>query len=92
MAARYGVLKRDAGIALRGLYLINPEGVLEHITMNNFPIGRNVDEAKRILQACDRRGWFPLCPGRTAERRDGRRCAGKCDAGPDKGSLVLLHP
>ena len=51
MAARYGVLKRDAGIALRGLYIINPEGVVEHITMNNFPIGRNVDEAKRTLQA-----------------------------------------
>ncbi|KFM28557.1 Peroxiredoxin-2 [Auxenochlorella protothecoides] len=51
IAARYGVLKRDAGIALRGLYIINPEGVIEHITMNNFPIGRNVDEAKRTLQA-----------------------------------------
>ena len=51
VAARYGVLKRDAGIALRGLYIINPEGVVEHITMNNFPIGRNVDEAKRTLQA-----------------------------------------
>ncbi|EFN51644.1 hypothetical protein CHLNCDRAFT_139828 [Chlorella variabilis] len=51
VSARYGVLKRDAGIALRGLYIINPEGVLEHITVNNFPIGRNVDEALRTLQA-----------------------------------------
>ncbi|PRW59160.1 Thioredoxin-dependent peroxide reductase [Chlorella sorokiniana] len=51
VSARYGVLKRDAGIALRGLYIINPEGVLEHITVNNFPIGRNVDEALRMLQA-----------------------------------------
>ncbi len=50
MAARYGVLKRDLGIALRGLYIINPEGVIEHITMNNFPVGRNVDEALRTLQ------------------------------------------
>ncbi|KAL4860147.1 Peroxiredoxin-2 [Chlorella vulgaris] len=51
VSARYGVLKRDAGIALRGLYIINPEGVLEHVTINNFPIGRNVDEALRTLQA-----------------------------------------
>lgn len=51
IAARYGVLKRDVGIALRGLYIINPEGVVEHITMNNFPVGRNVDEALRTLQA-----------------------------------------
>ena len=32
------------------LTVINPEGVIEHITMNNFPVGRNVDEAKRTLQ------------------------------------------
>ena len=51
IAARYGVLKRDAGIALRGLYIINPEGVVEHVTMNNFPVGRSVDEALRTLQA-----------------------------------------
>ncbi|KAL4424932.1 hypothetical protein ABPG77_009661 [Micractinium sp. CCAP 211/92] len=51
VSARYGTLKRDAGIALRGLFLINPEGALEHITVNNFPIGRNVDEALRTLQA-----------------------------------------
>jgi alkyl hydroperoxide reductase subunit AhpC len=142
VAARYGVLKRDAGIALRGLYIINPEvrgrgalhvrmkaqmkhfmtgggvlvavepidcgphweqlscsvggplthahccgtppqhtappaahsqGVLEHITVNNFPIGRNVDEALRTLQvgvgattkllrcrSCPQSCYFPL--------------------------------
>lgn len=51
IAARYGVLKKDAGIALRGLYIINPQGVVEHVTMNNFPVGRSVDEALRTLQA-----------------------------------------
>ena len=51
ISARYGVLKRDAGIALRGLYIINPEGIVEHVTMNNFPVGRSVDEALRTLQA-----------------------------------------
>ena len=51
VAARYGVLKQDVGIALRGLYIINPEGIVEHATINNFPIGRSVDEALRTLQA-----------------------------------------
>lgn len=51
VAARYGVLKEDQGIALRGLYIINPEGTVEHATINNFPIGRSVDEALRTLQA-----------------------------------------
>lgn len=51
VAARYGVLKEEQGIALRGLYIINPEGIVEHVTINNFPIGRSVDEALRTLQA-----------------------------------------
>ncbi|KAK9819247.1 hypothetical protein WJX81_007427 [Elliptochloris bilobata] len=51
LAAKYGVLLKDAGIALRGLFLINPEGVVEHITINNPSVGRSVDEAKRLLQA-----------------------------------------
>lgn len=51
IAAKYGCLSEDDGIAFRGTYLITPEGILEHITMNNFPIGRNIDETKRVLQA-----------------------------------------
>ena len=51
IAARYGVLLKDQGVALRGLFIINPEGVLEQSTINNLPIGRSVDEALRLLQA-----------------------------------------
>lgn len=51
IAARYGVLKEKAGIALRGLFVITPEGIVEHVTLNNFPVGRSVDEALRVLQA-----------------------------------------
>ena len=39
------------GIALRGLFIINPEGVLEQITMNNLPVGRSVDETLRLITA-----------------------------------------
>ena len=51
IASKYGVLVNEAGIALRGLFIINPEGVIEQITMNNFPVGRNVDEVLRLIQA-----------------------------------------
>ena len=51
ISAKYGVLIEDAGIALRGLFIINKEGGLEQITVNSAPIGRSVDEAKRLLQA-----------------------------------------
>lgn len=49
IAARYGVLLEDLGIALRGLFIINPQGVIEQITINSLPIGRNVDEALRLV-------------------------------------------
>lgn len=50
MAAEYGVLA-DAGVALRGLFIIDPEGVVQHATINNLGVGRSVDETLRILQA-----------------------------------------
>ncbi len=46
----YGVLL-DMGIALRGLYLIDKEGVVRHQVVNDLPLGRNVDEALRMLDA-----------------------------------------
>nr|QKY15086.1 thioredoxin-dependent peroxide reductase (TPXR) [Polytomella parva] len=51
IAARYGVLVEKAGIALRGLFIINPSGVIQQVTVNDFPIGRSVDETLRLLQA-----------------------------------------
>lgn len=50
IAADYGVLL-DAGIALRGLFVIDKDGVVRHITVNDLPLGRNVDEALRVLDA-----------------------------------------
>lgn len=46
----YGVLINDA-IALRGLFLIDKQGVLRHALVNDLPLGRNVDEAIRVLDA-----------------------------------------
>lgn len=38
-------------IAYRGLFLINKEGIVMHQLVNNFPLGRNVDEALRMVDA-----------------------------------------
>ena len=40
----------DDGEADRGLFLINPDGIIMHTTVNKAPVGRNVDETLRILQ------------------------------------------
>lgn len=50
IADDYGVLL-DMGIALRGLYLIDKEGVIRHQLINDLPLGRSVDEALRMLDA-----------------------------------------
>lgn len=46
----YGVLFNES-IALRGLFLIDKEGVVRHALVNDLPLGRNVDEALRVLDA-----------------------------------------
>ncbi|XP_021765707.1 2-Cys peroxiredoxin BAS1, chloroplastic-like isoform X1 [Chenopodium quinoa] len=47
----FNVLIPDQGIALRGLFIIDKEGVIQHSTINNLAIGRSVDETLRTLQA-----------------------------------------
>lgn len=47
----YGVLIEDAGIALRGIFLIDPSGTLRQITINDLPVGRSVEESLRLLEA-----------------------------------------
>ena len=46
----YGVLFNES-VALRGLFLIDREGIVRHEVVNDLPLGRNVDEALRILDA-----------------------------------------
>ena len=46
----YGVLKKDDGIAYRGLFSINSKGALRQVTVNDLPVGRSEDEAlQRVL-------------------------------------------
>ena len=51
IARSYGVLREDAGVALRGLFLIDKEGILRHALVNDLPLGRSIDEAARVLDA-----------------------------------------
>ena len=46
----YGVLL-DAGMALRGTFIIDGKGILRHSTINDLPVGRNIDETFRLVQA-----------------------------------------
>ncbi|MGE4564478.1 MAG: peroxiredoxin [Victivallaceae bacterium] len=46
----YGVLK-DESIALRGLFLIDREGIIRHELVNDLPLGRSVEETLRMVEA-----------------------------------------
>jgi peroxiredoxin (alkyl hydroperoxide reductase subunit C) len=46
----YGVLT-EGGVALRGTFIIDPQGVIRQATINDLPVGRNIDEAIRLVKA-----------------------------------------
>jgi peroxiredoxin 2/4 len=50
-ARNYGILMEDEGVALRGLFLISPDGLIMHSTINSLSVGRSVSEAMRVLKA-----------------------------------------
>ncbi|KAH9954988.1 thioredoxin-like protein [Lactifluus volemus] len=68
VARDYGCLIEDKGITFRASYLIDPNGTLRQITVNDLPVGRSVDEALRLVQAfqfTDKHG--EVCPANWKE-------------------------
>ncbi|HBR58494.1 MAG TPA: thioredoxin peroxidase, partial [Blastocatellia bacterium] len=64
LARKYNILVEEANIALRGLFIINPEGVLQYSVVHDLNIGRSVDETLRVLQGLQTGGlcaadWKP---------------------------------
>ena len=69
----YDVLA-DMGIAFRGLFLIDKAGVVQHQLINNLPLGRNIDEALRMVDALqfhEKNG--EVCPANWNEGADGMK-------------------
>ncbi|XP_069495811.1 peroxiredoxin-like [Ambystoma mexicanum] len=61
----YGVYKEDAGVAFRGLFIIDASGMLRQVTVNDLQVGRSVDETMRLVlefQQTDKYG--ETCPVR----------------------------
>lgn len=64
LSKAYGVLIKEKGIALRGTFIIDPEGNLKSAVVNDLPVGRSVEETLRTLQALQTGeltgcGWKP---------------------------------
>lgn len=64
VARDYGVLIEEKGVALRGLFVIDPEGVLRYAVIHDLNVGRSADETLRVIQALQTGGlcqadWRP---------------------------------
>ncbi len=51
LADQLGVLDRVNGVALRATFIVDPDNVIQHVTVNNLNVGRNPEETLRILDA-----------------------------------------
>ena len=59
LSSALGVLHKEEGVALRVTYIVDPEGVIRWVTVNDLSVGRNVDETLRVLDALQ---TDELCP------------------------------
>ena len=63
IARDYGVLTQDGAVAYRGTFLIDKEGVVRHLVINDLGLGRNIDEALRMVDALQHLEEFgEVCP------------------------------
>jgi alkyl hydroperoxide reductase subunit AhpC len=59
LSSALGILHKEEGVALRATYIVDPEGVIRWVTVNDLSVGRNVDETIRVLDALQ---TDELCP------------------------------
>ncbi|MFQ5441277.1 MAG: peroxiredoxin [Thermodesulfobacteriota bacterium] len=71
---KYGVLLEKPGIALRGMFIIDKEGKLRSLTINDLPLGRNVDEILRVIDAIQfSEEHGEVCPANWHKGEDGMK-------------------
>ena len=59
LSTALGILHKDAGVALRATFIVDPTGVIRWVSVNDLSVGRNVDEVLRTLDALQ---TDELCP------------------------------
>jgi len=70
ISRQYGVLL-DIGVALRGTFLIDKEGLVRHAVINDLPLGRSIDEALRMVDALAfHEAHGDVCPANWKEGED----------------------
>jgi lipoyl-dependent peroxiredoxin subunit C len=71
LSSALGILHKEEGVALRATFIVDPDGVIRWVTVNDLSVGRNVDETLRVLDALQ---TDELCP---CNWRQGEKTLGK---------------
>lgn len=59
LSSALGILHKQEGVALRATFIVDPEGIIRFVSVNDLSVGRNVDEVLRVLDALQ---TDELCP------------------------------
>lgn len=59
LASELGIIDKEAGVALRATFIVDPDGIIRHVSVNGLNVGRNPDEVLRILDGLQ---TDELCP------------------------------
>lgn len=74
IAKAYGVEHPEEGVALRGSFLIDKSGVVRHSVINDLPLGRNIDEMLRMVDALEfHETHGEVCPAQWEKGKEGMK-------------------
>src|SRR5690606_12157676 len=59
LSSALGILDRNEGVALRATFIVDPQGIIRFVTVNDLSVGRNPQEVLRVLDALQ---TDELCP------------------------------
>ena len=72
MQKAYGIEHPDEGVALRGSFLIDKAGIVRHQVVNDLPLGRNIDEMLRMVDALQfHEEHGEVCPAQWEKGKEG---------------------
>lgn len=72
----YGIEHPEAGVALRGSFLVDKNGVVRHQVVNDLPLGRNIDEMLRMVDALQfHEEHGAVCPAQWEKGKEGMKAS-----------------
>lgn len=59
LSEELGILHKTEGVCLRATYIVDPEGIIRHVSVNDLAVGRNPEETLRLLEGYQNGGLMP---------------------------------